>query len=805
VVNRKGCCARSSRISYFFPFMSCLVFYLFHVPNNFLIMRKLAFQRVLILFFVLVSRALFAQGGSVGGVVVDGDSKGKEPVIGAVVRILDGSADGTVVTDEMGRFAFVNRKSGVYVIQISYIGMEVLESKVVVPVVGGDGRYVLFSKNQLLNTATVTSGKFEKPLGEVTVSLDVVKPGIIESTNTRQVDDVLQKVSGVNIIDGQANIRGGSGFSYGAGSRVLLLVDDIPALQADAGSPNFNDIAVENIEQIEVVKGAASALYGSSAMNGIINIRTGFAKSEPETKISSSFTCYDSPQNLSRKWWGRGTFSPPFVENLSFVHKQKFKKLDLVLSGYYFNQSSFILGNYERYDRFTTGVRYRLSDSLVIGFNLNWNNGASNTAFYWKSDSVGSYIGANGSFNEVKKLRFFIDPYINYFDEFGNRHKLLMRYYSIDNLGGNKTNTSQLYYTEYQFQRNFKPLSLIFTGGVVGTFTNVDAQLYGDAKYSTSNYAFYTQLDKKFFERLNLSFGFRYEVNKLTAPEVTKIAPTIFDTLVGGGSSESKPVFRIGANYQLGKATFLRASWGEGYRFPTIAEQFINTNAGFPIIPNVHLVSETGWSAEFGLKQGYQLGDFKGFVDASVFRSEYANMMEFGINGKLGIFAFQSQNVGNTVIQGYEFSTSGFGRIGKTELAYQVGYTVLDPKFKEFTAADSLTSTAGYNVLKYRFKNSFKFDLQADYKILSVGASLQYNSNMDAVDKVFNFLIPGVRTFRDNHNTGFYILDFRVGVNVTKHLKLSALVKNFLNQEYTYRPALLEPPRNFSFVVGYKF
>ncbi|MDV7393749.1 Plug domain-containing protein, partial [Arthrospira platensis SPKY1] len=122
----------------------------------------------------------------------------------------------------------------------------------------------------ILQTATVTSGKFEKSLGEVTVSLEVIKPQLIESVNTVSLDQVLEKVPGVNIIDGQANIRGGSGFSYGAGSRVLLLVDDIPMLQADAGFPNWNDLPVENIEQIEVVKGAASALYGSSALNGII-------------------------------------------------------------------------------------------------------------------------------------------------------------------------------------------------------------------------------------------------------------------------------------------------------------------------------------------------------------------------------------------------------------------------------------------------------------------------------------------------------------------------------------------------------
>jgi outer membrane receptor protein involved in Fe transport len=282
------------------------------------------------------------------------------------------------------------------------------------------------------------------------------------------------------------------------------------------------------------------------------------------------------------------------------------------------------------------------------------------------------------------------------------------------------------------------------------------------------------------------------------------VTATKNDTLAGGRTSESKPVFRVGANYQLAKASFLRASWGQGYRFPTIAEQFINTNAGFSIVPNVHLTSETGWSAELGIKQGYQFGDFKGFVDASVFRSDYSNMMEFTYYGALGILAFQSQNIGNTVIQGFELSTNGIGKIGKMELTYQMGYTWLDPRFKDFNLADMQSSSADFNVLKYRFRNSLKFDVQADIDRLSFGTSLQYNSHMEAVDKVFEFILPGVKTFRGIHNSGFTIFDVRVGYKVSDHMKISFLVKNLLNQEYTYRPALLEPPRNLTLRLDYK-
>ena len=66
---------------------------------------------------------------------------------------------------------------------------------------------------------------------------------------------ILEKTSGISILDGQPSIRGGSGFSYGVGSRVLMLVDDLPMISADAGDIKWNYMPVENLNQIEVIKG----------------------------------------------------------------------------------------------------------------------------------------------------------------------------------------------------------------------------------------------------------------------------------------------------------------------------------------------------------------------------------------------------------------------------------------------------------------------------------------------------------------------------------------------------------------------
>ena len=65
------------------------------------------------------------------------------------------------------------------------------------------------------------------------------------------------------------------------------------------------------------------------------------------------------------------------------------------------------------------------------------------------------------------------------------------------------------------------------------------------------------------------------------------------------------PVARSGFHYALGKFTHLRASIGQGIRYPAVGERFIQTNVGaLNIFPNADLKPEIGWAGEIGFKQG---------------------------------------------------------------------------------------------------------------------------------------------------------------------------------------------------------
>jgi iron complex outermembrane receptor protein len=280
---------------------------------------------------------------------------------------------------------------------------------------------------------------------------------------------------------------------------------------------------------------------------------------------------------------------------------------------------------------------------------------------------------------------------------------------------------------------------------------------------------------------------------------------TRFDTIPSRRIEESRPVFRFGANYQLAKYTFLRASIGQAYRFPTIAEKFITTqfSAGLYVAPNTKLRSETGWSSEIGVKQGIGIGNWKGYVDFAAFLTEYNDMMEFVFNPKY--FGFQSQNIGNTRISGIEASIAGQGKVGNVSLSMLGGYTFIDPRYRVFGAQERKDISVDYNILKYRFRNSFKIDAEAVLKGLGLGYSLNYNSNVEAIDKVFESQIPGVKSFREKYNKGALVMDFRASYSFLKYYKLSFLIKNATNVLYTLRPALPEAPRNINVRLDVKF
>jgi len=667
---------------------------------------------------------------------------------------------------------------------------------------------VLTESTRELGVVVVTAGRHEQKIEDVTVSMEVIKPSLVENTNATTMESVVDQVPGVNVIDGQANIRGGAGWSYGAGSRVLVLVDDMPQLSADAADAKWTFIPTENLEQIEVIKGASSALFGSSALNGVINFRTAYPRDTPQTKVGVYSGIYDKPilnygdTSYNLKWWGT---TPQFISGLNFLHSRQIGRLDLVAGGNILIDDGYRQGENEGRYRFNMNLRWRTpTEGLSAGLNFNIQTATGALFFIWKNDTTGAYIPADNTLSEYTNNKYSFDPYLTYLAKNGGSHKFRSRIFiNTNDNNTNQNSNSTAVFAEYQYQRRYLQEKLTLTGGLAEQYSQVHSELYKD--HNGNNLSAYIQGDAK-VNRFNFSMGARVEQNR-----------------VDEDSDSPQIVFRAGVNYHLLKETYLRASAGQGYRFPSVAEQFIGTTVGgIGIYPNDSLDPESGFSTEFGIKQGLKIGQWQGYLDVAAFLNRYNNMLEFTfaqwgtISNPLGGYGFSSINIGNTEIKGIEFSATGSGRIAKNlQLDVLAGYTYIDPRqisysdaYIEKAVPDYVMGSDSSNFLKYRYQHLVRLDAEFTFQKAAFGSSLRYNSFMVNVDKFFvdevgDQLTPGVGNYREHRRQGDLVCDMRISYLLAGHLKAAFICKNVFNYIFMQRPADMQPPRTFVLQVNY--
>jgi len=182
-------------------------------------------MRQLMILILLMATAIegLSQEFTIHGEVLDSHSGQGLP--GSSIAV--DSTLGTI-TNSNGSFR-LSLPAGTYQLLFSYTGYQ---SKIISAAgAENDSLYLtilLEPKSELLDQVVVSSSRFEQKLSEVTVSFELIKPEEISSYNFVKLDEAVERKPGVDVIDGQANIRGGSGYSYGAGSRALLLVDGMP-------------------------------------------------------------------------------------------------------------------------------------------------------------------------------------------------------------------------------------------------------------------------------------------------------------------------------------------------------------------------------------------------------------------------------------------------------------------------------------------------------------------------------------------------------------------------------------------------
>ncbi len=713
----------------------------------------------------------------------------------------------------------------------------------------------------MLDVANVVSSKYETNPEKSTNSILILSPKLAEDRNINTIDGLLNTAGGVAVVDNEPQIRGGSGFSSGMGSRVLILLDDIPLLRPDAGRPMWTFIPMEDVEQVDVIKGASSVVFGSSALTGAINVHTAYPRTKPKTKVILFAGMYSDPNpKMTKSYQKNWNHYNPVKFGINFLHSRIIKKnFDFVIGGEVFYDQGYIgpeerisvtrdtdsstLGKYEKRGRLNFATRYRFAKVKGLSVSVNGNFMYSDNAqsFFWYDADTNRYRTYKGSLSKFRDFTFYIDPSVKYVGRKGFIHSFRNRVIFSNNeeLANDQGSKSRSVFNEYQFNKNIERIGMKIVAGVMNNYVISDSRVFNGDKSSTDfkkmtsdNFAIYSQIEQKFLKKRNLivEAGFRWE----------------FYTL--GDESENKPIFRTGLNYQFDKSkTSLRASFGQGYRYPSIGEKFIALSVGrYGFYPNPDLVSEKSWNLEFGIMQPFAFFDFRGMLDVAFFNQRYDNYIEFAMGtwGREGAImdrlGFKYLNIGPARIQGIDFSLIGEGKISKNiDYTLSLSYTfsnpiTLDPN--HIYHVDSMTrrqysfNNSSYDttrrVLKYRIEHMAKVDIAFTfYKKFSVGISANYYSSMKNVDKFFfdydidnpnnsdsynemvlkplgDLPFRGYYNYFHNNQRGTLVFDARISYSFT-NINLSLIVKNIFNKSYALRPMFVEPPRTFTLQMVY--
>ena len=660
----------------------------------------------------------------------------------------------------------------------------------------------------LLESTVVTASRTEQRVENTTVSVDVLPLRVLEEKANARVEQVIQMAPGVTLQDGQANIRSGSGWSLGAGSRVLVLVDGLPALSPDAGGVLWNAMPMEAVQQIEVVKGASSSLYGSSALNGVIHLRTWEPSQNLRVRVSTMAECYDKPKMRSLGWWdqprGRGALRFAVSDSRGESNQHGW-----VVHGQVFGDQGYQYLVGDQSSRLHLKYRYKPSSRLEVGLQGQWWNSDRSSSLIWEDYRLG-YTPLDSSATVTQSQLGALTGHVKY--RVGRSlHTLQIRQMAYANQSGldsnDYSNEGASLHAEYLLQ-HFASNGWTYTAGALWLRSDMNAVLFSGA-HTAINQAVFAQADWK-KSQWDVNLGLRWESFQVD------------------GLQASKPVFRAGSHYAITPVSHLRASLAQGFRFPSIAERFSASAAGaLQVFPNPSLQPESGWTGEIGYKQLLRKGNFQGYVDAAFFWTQFENMLEFTF-GKWGNlpgttlanYGFTSLNVGSTRITGLELSAAARAKWGPWIVEGMAGYTYaqpisMDPTYAYATdmdgAALSYASTSldpSKGILKYRYVHTAKSDINLRYGRWSLGSSLRYNSFMSNIDAIFTdpliaIFVPGVADSRYQLNQGDLFLDIRLLARLTDQWTMQCAVTNAANRMASPRPALLSEPRTFSLQLTY--
>lgn len=240
----------------------------------------------------------------VSGTVFD---ENKEPLMGATVSVKEKTTIGTT-TDAQGKYTLTLPENKEHTLQVSYMGYVSQTRKIVV---GKTGKMDFILKEDALSLETVvmTGTRTPKLLKDVPIVTRVITADEIKKVDATHIGDLLQaELPGIEFsysMDQQVSLNM-QGFG---GNAILFLVDGERLAGETLDNVDYNRLNMDNVERIEIVKGAASSLYGSNAVGGMVNIISKTSTEPWAVNINGRYGAYNDQRYGGTIGFNAGKFN----------------------------------------------------------------------------------------------------------------------------------------------------------------------------------------------------------------------------------------------------------------------------------------------------------------------------------------------------------------------------------------------------------------------------------------------------------------------------------------------------------------
>lgn len=596
------------------------------------------------------------------------------------------------------------------------------------------------ANEDVLDNIVITATKTEADVRDLPASVTVITADDIERANVKSVEDILRYQAGFAVKDmggmkaTKVSMRGMSQ------NGVLVMVDGVSINNGYTGGANWSSVPVEMIERIEIVRGAGSALYGSNAMGGVVNIIT---KETTGGKVTAGFGSHHTRY---------GDFYYGLKDNDVFFSVNYGKRTS---DGY----------NDDITDTATSKNTYgkRASERETYGIKLAYDVNEENKVILSHQVTENSYGYYQSTYNPRNEgLRKAVATQLSWQGRYedGSALNVSLSQYDMNRYwtqsGKNytpnpvKSKEAEANYSWFAGDKHHLTVGASYKEDKGSSETWWPGNVLKDRSGGkTENVGFFLQDDIKLSERANLIVGGRYDSWEF------KNGYNMDGDIEGSDASRFSP--KAALNYKANDVTSYYVSVGKAFNSPTLfnlSRLWPMGNSGNFLRPNADLKPEELMMYEIGAKFDI---DGQTSVTVSLFQNDIENMI---VQADLPSGDAMWDNVGKARVRGIEAEVS---RRFSDEWSGFVSYTYNDSEVREYNnikAIGNQLTTVPEQEFKIGLthqKNKWTTNLLARYTSEIYEDISNSTAPADMADAVFLMDIKATYAFDDRQSVSLAI------------------------------------------------